>query len=279
MLGVSRQSLYYEPRERIGEKEAMDAVDEIFTKCPFLGVPKVKTILLRDYGIGAGIDKVRRIMRGMGLMAIGPKPNLSKPSPSYKYPYLLKNFIITRPMQVWGTDITYIRLLSGWCYLIAIIDWFSRYVLSWRLSKNLELPFCRDALNDALVRYGPPYICNMDQGSHFTSEQWIAMLKASGARISMDGRGRCWDNIFTERFWRSLKTENVYAKGYATFDEAHEGIGEYMGLYNTYRPHESLDYFTPHSIHFASSGDLSTTRLKTIPTQQNFLSSNAEMFV
>jgi putative transposase len=214
-------------------------------------VPKVQTVLLRDYGIMAGIDRVRRLMRLMGLMALYPKPNLSKPSPAYKYPYLLKNLVIIRPNQVWATDITYIRLKRGFAYLVAIIDWYSRYVLSWRLSQTLELPFCLDALNEAIRIYGMPEIFNSDQGSHFTAEDWISILKANKIRISMDGRGRCWDNIFTERFWRSLKCENVYIKGYSTFAEALPGIAEYMILYNTFRPHESLGNRTPHETHFA----------------------------
>ncbi len=225
----------------------MDAIDETFTKYPFYGVPKMRAALKRECGIIAGIDRVRRLMRLMDLMAIYPKPNLSKPCPLSKtYPYLLRNIAIIRPNQVWATDITYIKLAQGWCYLIAIIDWYSRYVLSWRLSESLHLPFCLDALNEAIRIYGTPEIFNSDQGSHFTALEWIAILKENKIKISMDGRGRCMDNIFTERFWRSLKYENVYIKGYVNRDEAHRGIGEYMTFFNTVRPHESLNYQTPH---------------------------------
>lgn len=252
LLGISRSSLSYEPVDRPRDKRICDTIDTIFTKCPFYGVPKMRAVLRRDHGISAGIDRVRRLMRLMGLMAIHPKPNLSKPTPaSHIYPYLLKNLTITRPNQVWATDITYIRLEKGWCYLIAIIDWYSRYVLSWRLSKTLELPFCLEALNEAIATYGIPDIFNSDQGSHFTAIEWIAILKSHDIQISMDGRGRCWDNIFTERFWRSLKYENVYLKGYRTYEEAYTGIGEYMSFFNTERPHESLSYQTPHEVHFS----------------------------
>lgn len=229
----------------------MDAIDETFTKYPFYGVPKMRAALAREYGIIAGIDRVRRLMRLMGIMAIYPKPNLSKPHPaSTTYPYLLKNIAIIRPNQVWATDITYIKLARGWCYLIAIIDWYSRYVLSWRLSESLHLPFCLDALNEAITNHGTPEIFNSDQGSHFTALEWIAILKENKIKISMDGRGRCMDNIFTERFWRSLKYENVYIKGYENINEAHRGIAEYMTFFNTIRPHESLSYQTPQEIHF-----------------------------
>lgn len=252
LLGISRSSLSYEPADRPEDKRVCDTIDTIFTKCPFYGVPKMRAVLRRDHGITAGIDRVRRLMRLMGLIAIHPKPNLSKPCPiSQTYPYLLKNLIIIRPNQVWATDITYIKLEKGWCYLVAIIDWHSRYVLSWRLSKTLELSFCLDALNEAIRIYGVPEIFNSDQGSHFTAIEWIAILKDNGIRISMDGRGRYWDNIFTERFWRSLKYENVYLKGYRTYDEAYMGIKEYMGFFNTERPHESLGYQTPREVHFS----------------------------
>jgi len=251
LLCISRSSRYYESIDPGKDKRTMDAIDEIFTKYPFYGVPKMRAALDREHGIIAGIDRVRRLMRLMGIMAIYPKPNLSKPCPSsYTYPYLLRNIAIIRPNQVWATDITYIKLASGWAYLIAIIDWYSRYVLSWRLSETLQLPFCLNALNEAIAHYGAPEIFNSDQGSHFTATEWIAILKRDNIQISMDGRGRCMDNIFTERFWRSIKYENVYIKDYRTYDEAHTGIAEYMTFFNTIRPHESLNYRTPHEVHF-----------------------------
>lgn len=229
----------------------MDALDELFTRYPILGSRKLKPVLKDLYDIDAGRERIRRLKQLMGLHTIYPKPNLSKPSASYKYPYLLKNFMIIRPNQVWATDITYIKLTHGWAYLIAILDWFSRYVLSWRLSNNLELPFCLEALDEALTHHDAPEIFNTDQGSHFTAEAWISRLKSKKIRISMDGKGRCWDNIFTERLWRTVKCENVYIKGYASYDEAHAGLAEYFTFYNTIRPHQSFGQKTPCEIHFS----------------------------
>ena len=191
-------------------------------------------------------------MRNMGIEAIYPKPNTSKPHPQHKiYPYLLQNVALTRVNQVWGTDITFIRLLKGWCYLIAIMDWFSRFVLSWELSTTLETDFCIRALERALL-IGKPEIFNSDQGSQFTSADFTSQLLSQNIRISMDGRGRAMDNIFTERLWRSLKYEEVYIKDYQIVKEARQGIDWYFYLYNTERPHQSLGYITPAEVYYGS---------------------------
>lgn len=192
-------------------------------------------------------------MRVMGLEAIYPKPHLSQPHPDHKiYPYLLKNLEIKRVNQVWGSDITFIRLNKGWLYLVAIIDWFSRYVLSWELSTSLEADFCIRALENALM-IATPEIFNTDQGSQFTSLDFVGRLEEKQIRISMDGKGRAMDNIFTERFWRSLKYEEVYLKDYQSVLEAKQGIKSYMGLYNQERPHQSLGYRTPEEVHFGGA--------------------------
>jgi putative transposase len=197
---------------------------------------------------------VRRLLRKMGLMALYPKRNLSKPAPGHKiYKYLLRGLAILRPNQVWSTDITYIRLAQGFVYLVAIIDWHSRYVLSWGLSVTLESNFCVEALDQAILLHGKPDIFNSDQGSQFTSAEFTDRLKAEGIRISMDGRGRALDNIFVERLWRSVKYEEVYLHDYATVTEAILGLKKYFLFYNTERQHQSLDYQTPSEVYGAQS--------------------------
>lgn len=230
----------------------MESIDKIYTAFPFYGSRRIRYELEASYQQSIARDHVRRLLRIMGLEAIYPqaKPNTSEPNQQHKkYPYLLKGLSIIRPNQVWGTDITYVKLENGWCYLIAFIDWFSRYVVSWELSPTLEIPFCLSALNRAL-KIAVPAISNSDQGSHFTSEQFLQPLLNKNVKISMDGRGRCMDNIFTERLWRSVKYENVYLKSYRTFAEAHTGLTEYFQMYNTRRPHQSLDYRTPATLYF-----------------------------
>ena len=197
--------------------------------------------------------RVARLLRTMGLEAIYPKPNLSKPAPGHKiYPYLLRGLAITRPNQVWSTDITYIRLAQGFVYLAAIMDWFSRYVLAWNVSVTLDSVFCLEALDQALRRYRKPDIFNSDQGSQFTSLDFTGRLNTEGIRISMDGRGRALDNIFIERLWRSVKYEEVYLHDYTTVPVAVEGLGNYFGFYNTERPHQSLDNRTPWEVYEAA---------------------------
>lgn len=227
----------------------MKYIDKIFTEYPFYGSRRIRKALRRQ-GWLVGRERVQSLMRKMGLRAIYPKANLSKKHPNHKiYPYLLADVDITRPNQVWSADITYIRLRQGFLYLVAIIDWFSRYVLSWRLSNSLEAYFCIEALEEALGK-GCPDIFNTDQGSQFTSDDFTGILLSKGIAISMDGRGRVFDNIFTERLWRSVKYEEVYIKGYQVYGDARKGLGNYFPFYNNYRYHQSLGYKTPYEVHY-----------------------------
>ncbi len=250
-MGLPRSSVYYKP----GEESPLNVIlmrriDVLFTEAPYLGYRKITAILQRE-GHGVNTKRIRRLMCMMGLQAIYCKPNTSAPNPEHRiYPYLLKKVPIIRPYQVWATDITYIRMPQGYCYLVAIIDWFSRYVVAWKLSTTMTVDFCLEALDEALLS-GKPDIFNSDQGSQFTSEAFTKQLQTAGILISMDGRGSYHDNIFTERFWRSVKYEEVYLREYANIKEAEAGIGAYIHRYNTWRPHEALGYKTPADIHFA----------------------------
>ena len=241
LLGINRSTIYYTPRgTSIRDQILMNLLDEQYTKTPFYGVRKM-TEYLKECGFTIGKSHTRALLRHMGLMAVYPKPNLSKPHPGHlKYPYLLRGVTIERPNQVWSTDITYIRLGVGFAYLVAIIDWYSRYVLSWRLSNTLESDFCIEALNEALQLYRNPELFNSDQGSQFTSEEFVGVLTSKGISISMDGKGRAHDNIFVERLWRSVKYENVYLNGYQSIAEAKEGLRQYFEFYNKQRYHEAL---------------------------------------
>lgn len=242
----------------------MRRIDVLYTQAPYLGYRKMTAILRRE-GHAINSKRVRRLMQVMGLEALYCKPNTSKPHPQHHvYPYLLKGLTITVPNQVWATDITYIRLHSGWVYLVAIIDWYSRYVLSWRLSESMDVSFCLEALEDALSQ-ATPDIFNSDQGSQFTSELFTAMLQAADIAISMDGRGSYHDNIFTERLWRSIKYEEVYLKEYASLAEAESGIGAYINRYNHWRPHQALGYKTPAQVHFALADGQPVDMMDNIP--------------
>lgn len=250
LIDLARASYYYEPA---GETEynlfLMRLIDEQYTRTPFYGSPKM-TAWLRSQGQMVNHKRIERLMGKMGLQAIYPKPKLSKKGVvSSKYPYLLRGLVIQRPNQVWSTDITYIRLRQGFVYLVAIMDWFSRYVLSWEVSNSLDSFFCLWALEKALQKHVPE-IFNSDQGSQFTSEVFTSRLETTGIRISWDGRGRVWDNIFVERLWRSVKWEEVYLKDYGNVPEAIDGLGSYFRFYNTERPHQSLGYRTPHQVFF-----------------------------
>ncbi len=245
LLSLNRSSFYYEP-EPVGPEDqaVMNQIDEIYTKWPFYGARKISRELKR-LGFFVGRKRTGRLMRLMGLEAVFPKRNTSKPHPGHPvYPYLLRGVMINRTNQVWGMDITYIRLRQGFVYLAAVVDWKSRYVLSWKISNTLTTDFCVEALKEALT-YGTPEIFNTDQGCQFTSEEFVKVLKDRKIQISMDGRGRALDNIFVERLWRSVKYENVYLKGYETIPNAEAGLREYFDFYNLQRHHQSLAYKTP----------------------------------
>ena len=254
LLSVNRSSLYYQQRvnqvQLLLDKTHMNAIDEIYTKYPFYGSRRIRVELHHEYGIDVGRERVQHLMRRMGIEAIYPKPNTSKAAPQHEtYPYLLKGVAIVRPNQVFGSDITYIRTAEGFVYLVAFLDWFSRYVVSWRLSDSMELAFCLAALDEALGRAAPE-ISNTDQGSQFTADAFTGKLKANDVKISMDGRGRCMDNIFTERLWRTVKYENVYLQSYRDLGDAQVGLDEYFNFYNEKRRHQALQYRTPHEVYF-----------------------------
>ena len=226
----------------------MRRLDELFTAWPFLGSRRM-TAMLRAEGHAINRKRVQRLMRRMGIAALGPKPCTTKPAPGHKiFPYLLRNMVIDRPNQVWAADITFIPIGHGFLYLVAVIDWSSRAVLSWRLSNTMDTSFCLAALDEALARFGKPGIFNTDQGSQFTSAAFTGALAAADIRISMDGRGRWMDNVFIERLWRSLKYEDVYLKGYADGREARAGIGSWIGFYNARRPHQALGNRAPMAV-------------------------------
>ncbi|HEY6071972.1 MAG TPA: IS3 family transposase [Anaerolineales bacterium] len=249
LLSLSRSSLYYEPVGPSAKEIAIKhRIDEIYTQHPIYGSRRMRAVLLRE-GWSISRPTVQNYMREMDIAGIAPGPNTSQPSPEHKvYPYLLRNLDICRSNQVWGIDITYIRLRAGWMYLVAILDWFSRFVVSWELDQTLELAFVLKAVDCALA-VARPEIFNSDQGSHFTSPKYTRKLLEAQVQISMDGRGRAMDNVFTERLWRSVKYEEVYLKDYASPREARQGIGRYLTFYNHERPHQSLDYLTPAEVY------------------------------
>lgn len=250
LLGLTRSTLYYQPVEVSAEELAlMKEIDRLFTKWPFFGSRKILHEL-RLAGHDVNRKRVQRLMRMMGLQAVVPGPHTSKPHPEHPiYPYLLKGMAVTRPNQVWAADITYIPLEHGWGYLVAIIDWYSRAVLSWRLSNSLTVEFCVEALEEALRRYGTPEIFNTDQGAQFTSPTFTDVLKREDVTISMDGKGRATDNIFVERLWRSLKYEDVYLHDYATLADAATGIEAWIRFYNCRRPHQALGNQSPMDVY------------------------------
>jgi putative transposase len=250
LIGLPRSSYYYQPaKESSLNLELMRIIDETYTERPFYGVPRI-THTLMQMGYPVGHKRIARLMKLMRLQGVCPKRNLSKPdSKNQKFPYLLRGLKIDRPNMVWSVDITYIRLRTGFVYLVAIIDWFSRYVLSWKLSNNLDPLFCIEALEDALMS-GQPDIFNSDQGSQFTCNDFINVLKHKNIRISMDGRGRALDNIMIERLWRSVKYEEVYLKDYQSVRDAYDGLNKYLDFYNNKRIHQSLEYKPPAMVHF-----------------------------
>ena len=245
LLDISRSGVYYQPKGTSEEDLAlMRLIDRQYLVTPFYGARKI-AVWLKGQGQLVNRKRVRRLMRTMGLKAIYRRPRTSKPAPGHKiYPYLLRGMKITRPNQVWAADITYIPMARGFLYLVAIIDWYSRYVLSWRLSNTLDVGFCVEALEEAL-RNGKPEIFNTDQGSQFTSEAFTGLLESHGVRISMDGKGSYNDNLFIERLWRTVKYEEVYLKAYQDGKDARGSLGNYFWFYNTERIHQALGYRTP----------------------------------
>jgi len=249
LLGIARSTVYYKPVLDPYNLELMHLIDEEYTKTPFYGSRRMREVLRRR-GYLVNRKRVQRLMRIMGIEAIYPKENSSEPHPGHTiYPYLLRCRKITRVNEVWGADITYIRMRHRWLYLVAIMDWISRYVLSWELSITLEVDSCIGALEKAFT-IAIPEIFNPDQGFQFTNIGFLKYLEEKSIQISMDGRGRAKDNVFTERLWRSVKYEEGYLNDYATVSEAREGIGNYMDFYNQGRPHQSLDYKTPAEVYF-----------------------------
>jgi len=227
----------------------MHLIDEQYTRTPFYGSPKM-TVYLQKLGHQVNHKRVERLMHKMGLQALCPRPSTSQPAPDHQvYPYLLRGLEITRPLQVWAADITYVRMMEGFMYLVAILDWFSRYVVAWDLSNSLETSFCLQALQQAL-KTGKPDIFNTDQGTQFTALAFTSVLLQKDIRISMDGRGRVFDNIFIERLWRTVKYEDIYLKNYETVPALQTGLTDYFTFYNDERPHQSLGYQTPAEVHF-----------------------------
>ena len=250
-LGMSRGSVYYRPRPvSDADLALMRRMDELHLDYPFAGSRMLQGLLIGE-GYKVGRVKVRNLMKRMGIEAIYRRPNTSKPAPGHKiYPYLLRKMTIDRPNQVWAMDITYIPMKRGYVYLAAVVDWYTRRVLAWRLSITLETTFCIEAVKEAMTKHGKPEIFNTDQGSQFTSINFVQMLKDADIQISMDGKGAWRDNVFVERLWRTIKYEEVYLKAYENVPEARREIGRYIAFYNTKRPHSSLDGKTPDQAYF-----------------------------
>jgi putative transposase len=250
LLDLSRSTFYYTAcSESPFNLAVMKAMDILYTTHPEFGKRRMSIMLKRD-GLDVGVDLARTLMRKMGLRAIGPRPNLSKSNPAHKkFPYGLRGVSIERPNQVWSTDITYIPMRSGFLYLTAVIDWYSRYILSWRLSNSLDGLFCREVVLEALERFGIPEWFNTDQGSQYTCIEFIRILESAMIQISMDGRGRALDNVWIERFWRSIKYEEIYPKDYVDGIMAHQSLGLYFPYYNEIRPHSGLGYKTPAQVY------------------------------
>jgi putative transposase len=254
---VARATVYAQRSPRAASEADLllcRLIDEEYTRRPFYGSRRM-VVYLRSQGEVVNRKRVQRLMRQLGLWGMAPGPNTSVRHPQHKiYPYLLRGIEVKRPNQVWSTDLTYIRLARGFAYLVAVIDWYSRKVLSWRISNSMDAGFCVDCLEDALSQYGKPEIFNSDQGSQFTSDAFTRVLKGAGVAISMDGRGRALDNIFVERLWRNVKHEDVYLKGYATMGELTIGLAQYFAYYNGERPHQSLGYQTPAAVYLSGCG-------------------------
>jgi putative transposase len=264
LLGLARSGLYYEPRGESAENLGlMRLIDQAYTRWPFYGVERMTAWLARQ-GHAVNVKRVRRLMRLMGLEAIYAKPRLSASGKAHKrYPYLLRGVEILAPDQVWSADITYLPLRGGFLYLVAVLDWYSRYVLAWELSNNLESSFCVDVLERALRR-GRPEIFNTDQGTQFTAEAFTKVLEGREIAVSMDGRGRAFDNIFSERLWRTVKYEEVYLRDYADLEEARRALGAYFRFYNEQRLHQALDYRTPAEVYSGHGGGQGCATMRTV---------------
>ena len=252
LLDISRSSYYYRPQPVSDEELAlMKLIDQCYLDLPFYGTRRIKDWLLDEHGLVVNRKRIQRLRRLLAIETLYPKRNLSLANQQHKvYPYLLRGLSIDRPNQVWSTDITYIPMAKGFVYLVAIMDWYSRRVLSWRLSTTMDSDFCIDALEDAIEKHGCPDIFNTDQGSQFTSEDFTSVLKDNHIKISMDGKGRWVDNVFVERLWRSVKYEEVYLNAYDTVADARQALGHYFTFYNSQRRHQSLNKQTPDSVYF-----------------------------
>jgi putative transposase len=258
LAGVSRATIYAHQKPKVAAEDdpvLSRLIDEEYTLHPYYGSRRMVVIISALVGFAVNRKRIQRLMQAMSLQGMAPGPNTSRAHPQHPvYPYLLRGLEITRPNQVWSTDITYIRLLKGFVYLVAVMDWYSRKVLSWRISNSMDASFCVDCLEEALRNYGKPEIFNSDQGSQFTSADFTGVLKREEITISMDGRGRAFDNIFVERLWRNVKYEDVYLKGYATVGELLLGLSDYFVFYNRKRPHQALQYKTPDVVYTSASG-------------------------
>ena len=251
LIGLTRSNFYYKKAQvDPSDLKIMHLVDEIYTEKPFFGSRKIAVELSQKYGFSVNRKRVQGIMRRLGVASTMPGPNTSKPRPQHKkLPYLLRNYKIIKPLQVWSSDITYLRLPGGFVYLTAVIDWFSRFVLAYRLSNSLDGLFCLEAFEEAIANYGRPLIFNTDQGVQYTAENFVKAVLSKDIQLSMDGRGRALDNIFVERLWRSVKYEDIYLKDYQTVREVCTGIETYFNFYNLKRPHQALGYKTPYEVH------------------------------
>jgi putative transposase len=251
LLDIKRGKVYHKPKVSKRKLELLNRIDELYTEDPTRGQRRMRHALRKQFGLSVGRSVIRKLMEMLGLEAIHPRKNLSSPNLQHKkYPYLLRNVPITRVNQVWSTDITYIRLKGGFVYLTAIVDWYSRFVLSWRLSTTLDTRFCAEALQEAFEKYGDPEVFNTDQGCQFTSAEFTGILESRGIAISMDGKGRALDNIFVERLWRTVKYDDVYLKGYTTVPECQAGLCKFFERYNHRREHQSLEGNYPAEVYF-----------------------------
>lgn len=282
VLKLARSTPYRKPEQEISDEDLniMEKILMIHDELPFYGCRRIKYILLEKYKIDTNKNKVAKLMNQLGIKAIGPRPNTSKAMKEHKkYAYLLRNLTIDKPNHVWSTDITYIPTKFGFCYLVAIVDWYSRAILSYRISNTMESSFCIEALKEAIAKYGAPEIFNTDQGSQFTSNNFIEVLESNNIHISMDGKGRATDNAIIERFWRNIKYEDIIPKQYKTMEEVINGVDKYMVFYNNKRPHSALEYRNPMKVYanfslptfISNPGECKINEVKMIQIEQSIL--------